>query len=84
MFGSFFYVSTGTSGQAVKIQTNYFQLISSNKWTIYKHHVDFNPCDERTFIRKKLFRDVSSRFVGHIFDGSTLFSIAPLCQPVRL
>lgn len=71
----------GTSGQAVKIQTNYFQLISSNKWTIYKHHVDFNPCDERTFIRKKLFRDVSSRFVGHIFDGSTLFSIAPLCQP---
>ncbi len=72
----------GKSGQLVKIQTNFFKLSTTAQWILYKHHVDFEPPEDRTFMRKVLLRNHTTRFGGHLFDGSKIFSIAPLCPEV--
>lgn len=72
----------GNSGQITKIQTNHFRLETKPNWIIHKYHVDFNPQEDRTFIRKILLRDHRTRLGGHIFDGSTVFSINEITPPV--
>lgn len=71
----------GMSGVKRRVQTNYFQLFDTKKWVLYKHHVDFNPPEDRTFLRRVWVREHSQKFggVGFVFDGSTLFSTQPLC-----
>lgn len=78
-----YWMVSGKSGQIVRIQTNFFKLTAREKWSLIKYHVDFNPEEDRTSMRKILLRVHSRNFPGaHLFDGSTIFSIFPLCPEV--
>lgn len=76
-------VFAGSSGQMTKIQTNHFRLETKPNWTLYKYHVDYNPAEDRTFIRKVMLREHEKSIGKYMFDGSTLFSIQRLCVEVR-
>lgn len=64
----------GSFGDTVKLQANYFKLITQTDWCLYQYRVDFEPDEERTGIRKKLLSIHREKFGGYIFDGSMLWT----------
>lgn len=74
----------GKSGQPLRLKSNHFLLTSERKWTLCKHHVDFEPAEERTGIKKGLMRNHRNLFLGYLFDGSTLYTIRAACSKVSL
>ncbi|XP_072746220.1 piwi-like protein Siwi [Anoplolepis gracilipes] len=64
----------GTSGQAIRLQTNYFKLIKSTDWAIHQYHVNFAPQEDRTFVRKALLKLHKNSIEPYIFDGSVMYT----------
>ncbi|XP_065199972.1 piwi-like protein Siwi [Planococcus citri] len=69
----------GVSGQKTKFQANFFQLMKTPQWNLNKYHVDFNPVEDRTSMRKILMREHRESLGMYLFDGSTIFSSHNLC-----
>ncbi|XP_065212206.1 piwi-like protein Siwi isoform X2 [Planococcus citri] len=69
----------GASGQGTKIQANLFRLTMNPNWTLNKYHVDFNPPEDRTRMRKIFLREHREKLGQYLFDGSTIFSSHILC-----
>lgn len=79
LIGFFF---AGMTGQKQMFTSNHFEMRAGIKWCLCKHHVDFNPPEDRTHIRKMLMRIHKDKFSGYLFDGSTLFTIRNACPDV--
>ncbi|XKL69438.1 hypothetical protein PGB90_007207 [Kerria lacca] len=75
---------TGASGQTVQFSSNHFLLKTAQNWILCKHHVDFNPPEDRTHVRKLLLRIHRDKFAGYLFDGSTLFTTQNACPQGKL
>ena len=63
-------------------KANYFALETHTDWCLYHYHVDFFPEEDRTAVRKGLVRVHKDKIGGYIFDGSALFTSAPLTPDV--
>ncbi|KAH7977988.1 hypothetical protein HPB49_004122 [Dermacentor silvarum] len=60
----------GTTGNPVKLLSNYFRLLTMPNWAIQQYHVEFAPNIESSRLRGALLRDHRDRFGGsYIFDG---------------
>ncbi|XP_037560629.1 piwi-like protein Siwi [Dermacentor silvarum] len=60
----------GTTGNPVKLLSNYFRLLTMPSWAIQQYHVEFAPNIESSRLRGALLRDHRDRFGGsYIFDG---------------
>ncbi|KAL3185909.1 hypothetical protein MRX96_028785 [Rhipicephalus microplus] len=60
----------GTTGNPVKLLSNYFRLLTMPNWAIQQYHVEFAPNIESSRLRSALLRDHRDRFGGsYIFDG---------------
>ncbi|KAH7959167.1 hypothetical protein HPB49_009136 [Dermacentor silvarum] len=60
----------GTTGNPVKLMSNYFRLLTMPNWAIQQYHVEFAPNIESSRLRGALLRDHRDRFGGsYIFDG---------------
>ncbi|XP_060844789.1 piwi-like protein Siwi [Rhopalosiphum padi] len=64
----------GTSGQPVKLLTNYFPITSYTNWCLYQYRVDFNPEEDSINTKRGLLRQHRERLGGYLFDGTMLFS----------
>lgn len=63
----------GTTGNPVKLETNYFLLRKRPTWSLYQYRVDFNPEVDQNRVRKGLLNTHRALLGGNIFDGATLF-----------
>uniref|UniRef100_A0A182MXI9 Piwi n=1 Tax=Anopheles dirus TaxID=7168 RepID=A0A182MXI9_9DIPT len=63
----------GSSGQLVKLSTNYFRLTRNSDKTIFQYCVEFVPAVEDVRQRYALIRAQGALFGPQIFDGATLF-----------
>ncbi|XP_050436939.1 piwi-like protein Siwi [Adelges cooleyi] len=64
----------GTSGQPVALLANYFPITSNSKWCLYQYRVDFDPDEDRIFVKRSLLRQHKEKFGGYLFDGTMLFT----------
>ncbi|KAF7996956.1 hypothetical protein HCN44_002602 [Aphidius gifuensis] len=63
----------GTSGKQVTLRANYFKLAAAPTWCLYQYHVDFQPEEDRIFVRKGLLNLHKTVLGGYMFDGKSLF-----------
>jgi aubergine-like protein len=74
-----------TEPEHIQVYTNYFELISNPNWTLYQYHVDFEPAVESKRLRMGLIKEHETLFANNkAFDGTTLFSLTKLDNPVNL
>ncbi|XP_023290765.1 piwi-like protein Siwi isoform X2 [Orussus abietinus] len=74
----------GMSGRPVKLQANYFKLLTTTNWCIFQYRVDFSPEEVRTVVRKGLLKIHSKSIGAYIFDGTVLYCSHRLPQPMEL
>lgn len=58
----------GKSGQAVRLQANYFTLVKKPEWSLYQYRVDFTPECEVEKIRNRLLYEQKPLLGGFIYD----------------
>ncbi|CAL4066366.1 unnamed protein product, partial [Meganyctiphanes norvegica] len=63
----------GTSGQAILLRANYYEVKAVPDWVLLMYRVDFSPEDERTQVKKELLRQHSQVLGNYIFDGNQLY-----------
>ncbi|XP_030384844.1 protein piwi [Scaptodrosophila lebanonensis] len=69
----------GTDGMQIRLQTNFFRLITTPKWRIYHYHVEFEPDIEMVRVRRGILSDHSNVLgSAFIFDGKQLFTTKKL------
>lgn len=56
------------------LRSNHFKFDTKSKWHLYKYRVDFEPDEERTFVRKGMLRMHKDSIGPHIFDGTLLYT----------
>lgn len=65
----------GSFGAKINLKSNYFVVESAPPWTLYQYRVDFTPEEDRTHVKKRLFREaVRSILSGYLFDGTLAFT----------
>lgn len=78
---------SGTSGQAIRLQTNYFELLSTPDWRLFEYAVTFDPTEDRLDFRRKMMR-VHEKALGgggYIFTGGNLYTTHRLAKdPVEV
>lgn len=63
----------------LKLRANFFPVTTSHQnWSLHNYRVDFEPDEERTFVKKTLIRAHQERLGAYIFDGSNLYTSTPL------
>ncbi|XP_031633322.1 protein piwi-like isoform X2 [Contarinia nasturtii] len=62
-----------TGGERVKLQANYFRLLKTPEWNIYKYHVTFEPECLLSRLRNALIMQHKETIGGFLFDGTQLF-----------
>ena len=68
-------VKTGKRGTSVNMRSNFYQLKMAAAWSMYQYHVSFEPEEDRTMVKRILFRDVAkSMHLGYMFDGTQLYT----------
>lgn len=60
-------------GERVRLQANYFRLLKTPKWNIYKYDVKFEPECLMARLRNALVTQHKARIGGFLFDGTQLF-----------
>ncbi|GAB0086880.1 hypothetical protein DMENIID0001_010860 [Sergentomyia squamirostris] len=65
----------GNTGEKIRLIANYYKLIKSPGWNIYKYRVDFSPDIELLTARKKLMRRQIPTLGSFQFDGTVIFSL---------
>lgn len=67
-------VLAGSSGRQVKLQANYFPLLSKTDWCLYQYRVDFDPSIDMTPERRRLVRGIRERLAhAYLFDGTVMY-----------
>lgn len=65
----------GLAGTPCKLMANYFAIKTRSEWCLYQYRVDFAPEEERTTVKKMLFRQAAKDLLsGYLFDGSMMFT----------
>lgn len=65
---------TGKTGQPIKLSANYFKLVQMPDWNLYQYRVDFAPQEDRTNVKKALFRRAVAKILpAYMFDGTVLY-----------
>ncbi|KAG8042448.1 hypothetical protein G9C98_005082 [Cotesia typhae] len=64
----------GTGGSAIKLQANFFKILSAPDWCLLQYRVDFAPEEDRTIVRKGLLRLHKEKLGIYMFDGSAMYS----------
>ena len=70
----------GTSGVKVRLQTNYFKLLSQTDWCLYQYRVDIAPEEEFTRIKKSYVYEHRAKIGAYLFDGTVLYTSSRLPQ----
>ncbi|XP_025197459.1 piwi-like protein Siwi [Melanaphis sacchari] len=65
----------GTTGQDVKLLTNYFPITSYKNYCLYQYEVVFNLEEDTINIKRNLLAQHRERLGGYLFDGTMLFSV---------
>lgn len=60
-------------GERIKLQANYFRLLKTPKWNIYKYDVKFEPECMMGRLRNALVMQHKAKIGGFLFDGVQLF-----------
>lgn len=60
-------------GERVKLQANFFRLLKTPQWKIYKYHINFEPECVLARLRNALVMQHKDRIGGFLFDGTQLF-----------
>ncbi|KAF7997591.1 hypothetical protein HCN44_006162 [Aphidius gifuensis] len=72
----------GSSGKPFNFRSNYFKLTAAPDWCLYQYHVDIQPEEDRTFVRKGLLGLHREKLGGYMFDGTSLYLCARLANDV--
>ncbi|KAI4503218.1 hypothetical protein M0802_001440 [Mischocyttarus mexicanus] len=67
-------IATGTTGNQVILQSNYFKLPSTTDWILFQHRVDFAPEEDSLYSRKKLLKLHNAKLGAYIFDGTIIYT----------
>ncbi|XP_043281262.1 piwi-like protein Siwi [Venturia canescens] len=70
--------------ESVQLQANYFKMLSSTNWCLYKYRVDYAPEIDLTRRRKALLREHKPTLGPFIFDGTVLYTSHRLPEPLEL
>ncbi|XP_045512513.1 piwi-like protein Siwi [Pieris brassicae] len=70
----------GTFGTPINLLANYFTVETTPQWCLYQYHVEFDPEEDRTGVRKSLLRPHTKNFGGCLFDGTALYTVKRLPQ----
>lgn len=65
----------GTTGQKITCEANYFRLIKTPDWFIYRYHIDFRPDVPSQSARRFLVNSQRAILGGFIFDGTQLYLV---------
>ncbi|KAG5323893.1 PIWI protein, partial [Acromyrmex heyeri] len=79
-----FYQFIGKSGTSIMLSSNHFRLPTVPNWCVYQYRVDFEPEENRTFIRKGMLKLHKDKVGPYIFDGTILFSSTRLPDKIEL
>ncbi|KAF7990959.1 hypothetical protein HCN44_000764 [Aphidius gifuensis] len=71
----------GTSGKSFNFHSNYFKSKAATDWCL--HHVDIQPEEDLTFVRKGLLGLHKEKLGGYMFDGTLLYLCAHLANDVN-
>jgi len=64
---------SGSEGNPIRLQCNYFRVLTTPKWHIYQYYVEFKPeIEVKGFMRALLYQHCNL-FGGFLFDGKILF-----------
>uniref|UniRef100_A0ABD2WLF8 Piwi domain-containing protein n=1 Tax=Trichogramma kaykai TaxID=54128 RepID=A0ABD2WLF8_9HYME len=74
----------GSHGMPVSLKANYFKLLTTTDWSLYKYCVDYNPPIDHNVIKKALLREHREKLGAYIFDGSQLYTSTRLPSPLTL
>ncbi|XP_044590639.1 piwi-like protein Siwi isoform X1 [Cotesia glomerata] len=66
----------GTGGNPIKLQANFFKILSAPDWCLKQYRVDFAPEEDRLMVRKGLIRIHKDALGIYIFDGTLLYSVS--------
>jgi aubergine-like protein len=75
---------TGTSGQLVPLNANYFPLHTVTNWLLYQYHVSFEPSEDSKAAKHKMVRDHKEKLGGYLFDGKMLYTSFEYDEDVSL
>ncbi|XP_044740246.1 piwi-like protein Siwi [Chrysoperla carnea] len=67
---------SGSTGEAIRLQTNYYELLSTPDWKLFEYSVTFDPSEDRLDFRRKMMR-VHEKTLGgggYIFTGGNLYT----------
>ncbi|KAJ9581672.1 hypothetical protein L9F63_023148 [Diploptera punctata] len=65
----------GTTGQPIRLLSNYFKLPTVTNWCLYQYRIDFEPEEDRNAVKSQMLREHKDKLVGgYIFDGTVLFT----------
>ncbi|CAG4918650.1 unnamed protein product [Colias eurytheme] len=70
----------GSTGTPLDLIANYFTVETTPQWCLYQYHVEFNPEEDRTFVRKSLLKIHMVKFGGYLFDGTSMYTAKKLPQ----
>ncbi|XP_059470677.1 piwi-like protein Siwi [Neocloeon triangulifer] len=73
-------------GKPIDLKSNFFRLCSAGQFGVFQFSVQFEPDEERTFVRRAIMRQNAEKMglgKSYLFDGSTLFdSKKPTKNPI--
>lgn len=65
----------GTAGTPIKLEANYFRLMTQEGWVLNQYHVDFSSEVDHTRVKKAWLRCLMQPLgIGYMFDGIQLFT----------
>lgn len=62
----------GTSGRAVELRANYFQVENSADFKFTLYRVDFEPEVDEVAVRKRLINEMKPQLGAYVFDGQNM------------
>lgn len=60
-------------GDRLRLQANYFRLLKTPQWQIFKYHVSYEPECLMSRLRNAMLMQHKDRIGGFLFDGTQLF-----------
>ncbi|CAH0714406.1 unnamed protein product, partial [Brenthis ino] len=65
----------GKTGTPLDLCANYFNVETTPNWSLYQYHVDIQPEEDSTGVRKALLRVHQKTLGGYLFDGTVLYTV---------
>jgi len=78
------FVKLGKTGSPIPVTSNYFELIKRPDMHLLQYRVDFTPDVDHIGVRKALIRVHENVLGKYLFDGTLLYNVTRLPQPLEL